>query len=125
MHSEIRRSGARQTYDGVLYNELGHQLSNVPEQTASISTTYELPFKINIGTGFFFVDQRFSNNIETQGVPGYWLQDAFISWEASKNIDLRLNVSNLWDEKYIDRVGGGHAIPGPGRTVIATAAFKF
>jgi catecholate siderophore receptor len=124
-HSEITRSRAVVAYDGRDYLEEGNRIQHTPEQTASISTTYELPYRITIGTSFFFVDQRFSNNIETQGVPGYWLQDALLSWRANDHIDFRVNVSNLWDEKYIDRVGGGHAIPGVGRTVIGTVALKF
>ena len=38
---------------------------------------------------------------------------------------LRLNATNLADEEYIDRVGGGHFVPGPGRRVSLTASIKF
>jgi catecholate siderophore receptor len=125
MASKITKSSTVTTYNGVAIPEQGKKLNNTPEQTASLSTTYDLPYRLQIGTSFFFVDERFSNNIETQYAEGYWLEDAFISWKATRNVDIRLNVSNLWDEEYIDRVGGGHAIPGAGRTVILTAAFKY
>jgi catecholate siderophore receptor len=36
---------------------------------------------------------------------------------------VRLNAFNLFDERYIDQVGGGHFVPGPGRSAIATVAF--
>lgn len=125
MDSEIRKSSTTTTYNGVAIREQGHRLANTPEQTASLFTTYSLPYRFVIGTGVVFVDQRYSNNIETQGVPGYWLQSALLGWKANDNLSLRLNVSNLWDEDYIDRVGGGHAIPGTGRTVILTALLRF
>jgi catecholate siderophore receptor len=38
---------------------------------------------------------------------------------------LRLNVTNLADERYIDRVGGGHFVPGTGRSAALTTALKF
>lgn len=125
MGSEILKSSTVTTYDGVAIREQGRRLNNTPEQTASISTTYELPWRFTIGTGVFFVDERFSHNVEKQSVPGYWLQDGFVSWKANDHIDFRVNVSNLWDKEYIDRVGGGHAIPGTGRSAILTASFKF
>lgn len=125
MHSEILESRTETTYNGVAIPEQGHKLSNTPEQTASLFTTYELPYKIMVGTGLFFVDERFSNNIETQWVPGYVLHNAMIGWSPDERFSFRVNVSNLWDEEYIDRVGGGHAIPGAGRTVIFTAMLRF
>jgi catecholate siderophore receptor len=44
---------------------------------------------------------------------------------VNKDISLRLNVYNLADEKYIDRLSGGHFIPGAGRSATLTANFKF
>ncbi len=124
MESDILKS-INLTYDGVSLSQTGHQLSNTPRNTASLSTTYELPKRITIGTSGYFVDKRYSNNLETQSAPSYALQDVFLSWNANKYLDLRLNVSNIWDKDYLDRVGGGHAIPGTGRTVILTASLKY
>jgi catecholate siderophore receptor len=125
MQSEILSSKTSVPYNNVSIPEQGHPLSNTPQQTASLWTTYALPFRFTVGTGVSYVDKRFSNNIETSSVPGYWLQDALFSWKATDNLDFRLNVSNLWGKEYIDRVGGGHAIPGTGRTFILTASLKF
>ena len=35
-----------------------------------------------------------------------------------------LIANNLANAEYIDRVGGGHYIPGPGRQVMLTASVK-
>ena len=40
-------------------------------------------------------------------------------------VALRLNATNLTDEEYVDRFGGGHYVPGAGRTVSLTANFTF
>ena len=50
-----------------------------------------------------------------------------LGYRLAENVDLRLNILNLTDEFYIDRVhsGGGHGVPGAGRTALLTTAFHF
>ncbi|MBC8002665.1 MAG: TonB-dependent receptor, partial [Opitutaceae bacterium] len=105
--------------------EVGHELSNTPHHTGSLWTTYKLPYHIEIGTGVQYVGERYANNINDRAADGYWLQDAMISWQASKNVTVQVNVTNLWNEEYIDRLGGGHAIPGAGRSVILSTGVRF
>jgi len=38
---------------------------------------------------------------------------------------LRMNVYNLAGREYIDRVGGGHFIPGAGRSATLTASIAY
>jgi catecholate siderophore receptor len=45
--------------------------------------------------------------------------------DVSRHLTLRLNANNLADARYVDRVSGGHFIPGPGRFASLTAGFKF
>jgi catecholate siderophore receptor len=47
------------------------------------------------------------------------------SFPVSKHLDLRLNLYNLTNEYYFDRLGGGHLIPGAGRSVLVSAGFRF
>jgi catecholate siderophore receptor len=85
-----------------------------------------LPWNFEIGGGMQYVDSRFSaNGVNRREAPDYFLFDATLAYQVSKNLGLRLNVYNLADETYIDRVGGGHFVPGAGRSAILTANFKF
>ena len=52
--------------------------------------------------------------------PDYWKLDATAAYEVNERLSLRLNLYNLTDERYIDRVGGGHFIPGAGRSAALT-----
>jgi catecholate siderophore receptor len=107
-------------------NERGNELSNTPENTFNLWTTYQLPWNIEIGTGTQFVDNRFSaNGANRREAPEYWLFDAMAAYNVNKNFSLRLNVYNLADKEYIDRVGGGHFVPGAGRSAVLTANLKF
>lgn len=105
--------------------EVGEALGNTPAHSLRLWTTFYLPWEIEVGGGAQFVDQRFNGNTGARSAPGYWLIDATLSRAVSGHLGLRLNAQNLADERYIDRVGGGHFIPGSGRSILLTADVKF
>ena len=71
------------------------------------------------------VGARFSNTSNTRQAKAYTLYDAMVSWRASDALVLRLNAQNLSDKDYVDQVGGGHYVPGAGRTFMLTADVSF
>jgi catecholate siderophore receptor len=105
--------------------EEGNELPNTPKHSFNIWTTYAITDKLTAGLGAQFVDERFSAANNHRVAPSYWTVDAMVAYQFNEHFDLRVNVYNLADEEYIDRVGGGHFIPGPGRSATVTAAFKF
>ncbi len=105
--------------------EIGKELVNTPRNSFNLWTTYELPRRLNLGGGLRFVGQRYGNTINTRFVEGYWTADLMASYPLTKNVDLRLNIYNLTDKYYFDRLGGGHLIPGPGRSANLSLGFKF
>jgi catecholate siderophore receptor len=106
--------------------EESNVLGNTPDHSVSLWTTLQLPLNFEVGGGAQFVGDRRNNNTAAARVaPGYWLFDAMAAYRASEHITLRLNVYNLADEEYIDRVGGGHFVPGAGRSATLTASFSY
>jgi catecholate siderophore receptor len=105
--------------------EIGNELSNTPEHSANLWTTYQLPFRLEVGGGVQYVGSRFSSNANNRKAPDYVVFDAMLGFEATENLTFRLNVYNLADEEYIDRVGGGHFIPGVGRSAVLSANLSF
>ncbi|MCB1063987.1 MAG: TonB-dependent siderophore receptor [Verrucomicrobiae bacterium] len=105
--------------------EIGNELSNTPANSFNLWTQIDLPGGFFVGGGPQFVDSRFNSNANTREAPSYWLWDAAAGYEVNENLTLRVNLHNLADEQYIDRVGGGHFIPGAGRSVMFTASLKF
>ncbi|MEA2564088.1 MAG: catecholate siderophore receptor [Acidobacteriota bacterium] len=105
--------------------EVGRELANTPEHSASLWTTYRLRSNVEVGGGAQYVGDRFNNNTGTRVAPDYLLFDAMAAYDLSERFTLRLNVSNLAGERYIDRVGGGHFVPGAGRSVALTTALRF
>ena len=117
LHSEIVESNVPA--------EVGKHLQNTPANSFNVWTTYELPWKLSIGGGVRYVGRRYGNNINTRYVDPYWLLDGLIAYPVAKYIDLRLNLYNMTDEYYFDRLGGGHVVPGAGRSVLLSAGLQY
>jgi catecholate siderophore receptor len=102
--------------------EVGKHLRNVPDHSGTLWTVYELASGFEFGGGVRYVGERFTNEANNRRIGGYWLADATLAYEFMSGTTIRLNVFNLFDERYVDQVGGGHFVPGAGRSAIATVA---
>lgn len=72
--------------------------------------------------------RRFSADLNTS-LKGLGISDRTgfrtnLLWHDS-GVDLQLNLTNLNDAYYFDRLGGGHLIPGMARVVLGTANVRF
>lgn len=113
--------------------EEGQALANTPPRSFSLWTTYDLPAGMQLGYGAQYVSQRNVSVASTTKVPDYWVHSAMLGYRVSPQLDLQLNVRNLFNEEYYDRVRSntGSAtrssalVPGEGRTAILAANFSF
>jgi outer membrane receptor for monomeric catechols len=80
---------------------------------------------LQIGGGARFAGKRYGNLSNTRSVDGYATVDAMVSYRVHRFVDLRLNLYNLNDAYYFDRLGGGHLIPGPARSAVIGTSFHF
>lgn len=117
MHSEIPQSNTPA--------ELEQALALTPRHTFNLWTTYEVWRNVRAGGGAQFMDGVFRNATNTVNVPSYWILNALAEYGLNEHLTLRLNGNNLGDTDYVDRVGGGHYIPGPRRTVMLSTSVQF
>jgi catecholate siderophore receptor len=106
----------------------GQELPLVPEVSANAWTTYVLPFGLTVGLGVQYIDDMVRSRSASLGelvVDGVTLVDLMASYTINETVSLRLNVLNLGDEEYVDRFGGGHYVPGAGRSAQLTAFLSF
>lgn len=113
------------TVDSNVPAEIGKELVNTPPRSFNVWTTYRLPSNFHFGGGARFVDRRFGNTINTRLVDAYWTFDVMASYPVSRHVDLKLNIYNLTDKFYFDRIGGGHIVPGPGRAAMLSTSLRF
>jgi catecholate siderophore receptor len=105
--------------------EVDNALALTPRHTLSLWSSCELPWHVSIGAGAQFMDAVFRNTTNTARVPSYWLFNAVTSYRVNAHMTLRVNAQNLFDAEYVDRIGGGHYIPGPGRQLLLGSDFRF
>lgn len=105
--------------------EVGKRLVNTPLNALSVWSTYELPRRLVVGGGVRFIGRRFGNTINTRWVDSYWLADAMASFPVTRKVGLRLNLYNLANQEYYDRLGGGHVVPGVGRSATLSTTLSF
>lgn len=127
--SKLRLFAAYTYIDGKIVKsntpaEVGRYFQNTPKNSFSIWTSYSVK-KLSVGLGPRFADRRFGNNTNTRWVPSYWTLDALASYPLSGKVDLRLNLYNLNNAFYFDRLGGGHLIPGAARSASLSMGFRF
>jgi catecholate siderophore receptor len=101
--------------------EVGREFGNTPRHSFNVWTNYQFPWRFDLGGGVNYVGDRYNGNTNTARLaPGYWLADLTAAYHVSERLTLRLNANNLTNERYIDRVGGGHFVPGAGRSAMLT-----
>ncbi|MEP7366526.1 MAG: TonB-dependent receptor, partial [Acidobacteriota bacterium] len=104
--------------------ERGKEFINTPRHSVSMWSSYSIK-KLTFGGGVRFIDSRFGNNTNTRHVDSYWTLDALAQYSINKHLDLRMNLYNLNDAYYFERLGGGHLVPGAARSAMVTTNFHF
>ena len=105
--------------------EVGRELPNTPRHSLSLWTSYRFLERGTLGAGAQYVASRFANTINTRQPDAYWTFDAMASWDVTDKLTLQLNAYNLADERYLDSLGGGHAVPGQARSAVLSLGFRF
>lgn len=132
---EVVRRANPNDYGAVLSTH-GDRLAFTPNFTANLWTTYRLPFGLTIGGGVQHVGSSFlgrpddANRIIPNGrfgkLPAYTIGSLMLSYEIIENLDLRLNIDNVTNEKYAATTNwnGSRATLGTSRTFLVSVDFK-
>lgn len=114
-------------------NPVGQPLGNTPRNSANLWTTYELVPGLEIGYGARYVGSRHvASDVEAK-LDSYWVHNAMASYQVNDAFNLQLNVNNLFDEEYVERVRGRPGLDsrssavelGDGRSAVVSANYRF
>lgn len=85
-------------------NFKNHEFRNTPKHSGTIWSKYQLPInlagKFYVGGGATFVDARFGDDANSFRTNGYIRPDLMAQYHWN-NLDLRLNIENLLDKRYV------------------------
>ncbi|MCX5469520.1 TonB-dependent receptor [Acinetobacter nematophilus] len=129
LDSEMTNPGPSCTRAGVctLPNPAkGKQLPNVPKNSATLWTTYQVLPQLTLGAGALAMDKVYGDAANTKFVPGYVRYDAMARYNVNKNVDLQLNLNNLSDQRYFTKAYASHyATEAEGRNAVLSINFKY
>ena len=105
----------------------GNRLVLTPEFSGSVWMTYGLAMGLRVGGGVRQTSAVFVNAANTIKSPGYTLVDGLAEYEVNRNLTLRVNIYNLFNETYIRNVNnnGGRYNPGYPRSAMVSTQFQF
>lgn len=113
---------------GVVDPQKGNKLTNVPDHSFSLWTTYTLPMGVQLGYGATYQGRWTFNNAAPPHfkTPGYWTHKLLVAYAVTEQLNLQVNVDNLFDKKFYARIrNNGWATPGDGRRATITASYTF
>lgn len=109
----------------------GNELTYTPKHAFTSWTTYRLPFDLTVGAGARYVGGLKRGHDGAVGTPdhteGYWVADAMASYPINRNLDLQLNVYNVFDKDYVASINksGYRYNPGTPRTALLTLNLRY
>lgn len=122
----------------------GDDLLQVPDHAFSLFTTYDIrAWKLQLGYGVTYQGETYltqhvqianSNPPARSTIPrvtsdDYMVHRLTVAWTPVEQLELRLNVNNVFDKAYYTRIrpnaAGGWATPGDTRNATLTASYRF
>ncbi|MDE1166013.1 MAG: TonB-dependent siderophore receptor [Pseudomonas sp.] len=112
---------------------VGQALGNTPPRSFNVWTTYQLPGDFTLGYGMRHVSERNVTSQDSAKLAAYWVHDAMLGYKVSKHLDLQLNLDNLFDKGYVERVrqatgsqSRSSAVElGDGRSAVLSGIYRF
>lgn len=122
---------------------LGKTLANFADVSAQFMTRYQITDKFSAGAAFKYKSKRYGGQPDTaavyaavgnagayvysQPVPAYFVTDLSAEYHVTKNIELKLNVNNLFNKNYYLAAyrGGFFLYQGDKRQIVGTISASF
>ena len=110
----------------------GDPLPNTPEHSASVWATYQVSDSLLVGFGSTYQGEytfnRATETAELFYTPDYWLHRAMVAYDLTEQLSLQLNIDNLADEEYFERIRNnptnGWATPGAARSAVLNVTWR-
>lgn len=109
----------------------GLELANVAEWSGTLGVGYDVTDKLNVGGAVTYKSEIKGGTFAAStgnSVDDWWRVDVNASYDITDDVEVRLNVLNVFDKRYADalyRSGSPFVYIAPGRSANMTLAFDF
>jgi outer membrane receptor protein involved in Fe transport len=105
---------------------VGQQQAGVPRQQVDSAASYRAPVGFRASARLRWVDESWGDNDHTLPLPSHFVADASFACELAKEIEVFVDIQNLFDETYIvDNSGFNPPLYGTPRSAIAGLRARF
>ena len=102
------------------------ELANLPRQTVSLWNRYDFSHAWGVGFGASYRDQMFAQNTNAVVLKSYTRYDAAVFYDVNDNLELQINVENLFDKHYFASAHNDNTItPGSPRAAYLSMTLRF
>ncbi|WP_347302637.1 TonB-dependent receptor [Croceibacterium sp. TMG7-5b_MA50] len=108
--------------------QAGNPLTNNPEHSGSLFTTYTLPFGLQVGYGLTYQGSFLLSNTTDPFIKSDdWMTHRFyLAYTMDNGLAAQLNVQNAFEERYFTGIrNNGWAVPGEGRSAVLTLSYSY
>ena len=88
----------------------GRTPRELPENTFSVWSTYQVNDVFGVGLGATYQDESFIDNSNSAVLPSYTRWDASAYYDISEDLRVQLNIENLTDELYFPNAHATHQV---------------
>lgn len=104
----------------------GNALPNTPRHNLAVTASALVTPRLTIGGGAYAASERFADTANLIRADGYVRFDANASYQFDDHVELRLNVQNVGDERYVVKLRNPHfAVPSAGRQALMTLSVRY
>jgi outer membrane receptor for monomeric catechols len=93
-------------YQGYAYTPPNGRIraAGVPAVLANLYVVYKTPFHIDLGIGPNYIGDQNQDDEGLLHIPGQYEVDGYIAYHPSKEWDVRLNITNLFNHRLLDPI---------------------
>lgn len=104
----------------------GNETNHTPRHTFSLWNRYDVNDRYGLALGFVSRSSMFALDNNTVKLPGYGRVDAAAFYNASKNLQLQLNIENVLNrDYYVNAHNNNNIMPGSPIAARLSATYKF
>lgn len=104
----------------------GNETNQTPRHTFSLWNRYDVNDRYGVALGFVSRSRMFAQDDNTVKLPGYGRVDAAAFFNASKSLQLQLNIENLLNrDYYVNAHNNNNITPGSPISARLSATYKF
>jgi catecholate siderophore receptor len=126
LDSELGPDAAGADNDPATITNEGNTLPQTPKHNLAATVDWQITPQFSLGGGAYAASKRYADAPNLVSAEGYVRFDAHAQYEINEHFGVRVNLNNVFDERYIVKLRNPHfAVPADGRQALVTLTARY